>query len=204
MSDQTNIINCYVAVLTLNSRRINKDTVCSMVEKQSINDKEVNLNYDDYKESTGISFSECIMQTIPSSSYILEKIPNLVVISIIDSKFSKITSEDLIGYDCLRELYIEDCEVESIPGDLLKHTPNLEFLSFFSNKIKFIDQNIIPSLRQLKYLNLMNNVNIDALFDSVNNTGDVNLKQMIEKSNCSVISLVFIRTSKWLDLKLKT
>lgn len=58
------------------------------------------------------------MLSIPTSDTIKKFIPYLTIMNINNSKLSLITSEDLKGFDCLRDLYVMNCEIEHLPVDL--------------------------------------------------------------------------------------
>lgn len=96
-----------------------------------------------------------------------------------------IEKEDLKDYRDLRGLYVMNCDLESIPGDLFCYTPRLEAVSFLENKIKFIDPKFLDSLPNLKSLDLRKNSIIDDKFKLGNTVTLDEIKKKIA-SRCEI------------------
>lgn len=203
-------IECLFEEMHIGAR--NNKIVCGLVNQESIFDKDckfiVNNNGYSANACTGIRFEKCIMFAIPSSESIITLIQNLIVLDISNSKLSKIKSGDLQGFNCLRDLYVINCDIECLPKDLFKFTPLIEIVYFQHNLIKYIDEGILDNLLYLKIFNLYGNVNISSNY-IFNGTGEVfeELKNDI-KNKCSRIDLKEVsdlkETCKMLVNKLET
>jgi Leucine-rich repeat (LRR) protein len=128
---------------------------------------------------TAIRFTKCILAEFPSSPILLDLAKNLTYLSVNECNLTKISREDLKGLISLKDLSLGYNSIEQLPKGLFKDTPNLEFVSFFRNRIKEIDADIVKPLKNLKYFDLTNNVSIDALYSSFDHyPGNVTLAQL--------------------------
>lgn len=92
--------------------------------------------------------------------------PNLRNLSIEGCGLKSINKNDLIGLENLQQLALDGNEITTLPEDLFQETPLLEKISLSDNKIKFelIDACVLDSLKYLKLVNFIGNVNIDKLY----------------------------------------
>lgn len=118
-------------------------------------------------EVEAISFTDMQIDRFPR--HIHRFFPNLKVVTMNSCGLRSITKLDLMGLKNLRQLTMNGNNIISLPGNLFDETPKIETLSFYGNKIEFIDSNIFNSLRGLKYANFKMNVSIDACYKSEGN-----------------------------------
>lgn len=95
----------------------------------------------------------------------------MAALQIKNCNLKTITKEHLRGFGCLKELILNENKIECLPCDLFAYTQQLEVVSFKDNLIKFIDVEILRSLRQLKVFDLSGNRSIDAKFDLIKRDG---------------------------------
>jgi len=74
----------------------------------------------------------------------------------------EISMNDLVGLENLTKLQIEFGNLISLPGDLFKNMPHLEYISFNYNRIEFIGKDLLKPLTKIKFIDLRGNVKIDA------------------------------------------
>lgn len=98
---------------------------------------------------------------------ILQFFPKLTSLAVSDCKVTRVSKEDFDGFECLKELYFGHNEVEYLPGNLFRNTRNLEYITFANNRIKYIDQDILDPLVNLKFFDLTGNSNVDVLYDRI-------------------------------------
>jgi hypothetical protein len=107
-------------------------------------------------------------------------VKDLTYLELFECKLTKVTREDLRGLGNLKELFVGLNNIEQLLKRLFDFTPKLEVVSFYGNKIKDIDADILDPLKNLKYFNLLKNASINVFFDSVNNRGNVTLAELKE------------------------
>lgn len=135
------------------------------IQDQTIDSKDFVLSSSaGHAENKGLGFDDCVMNGFPSSDAIKNFKPNLEILTIDRCTLSKITADDLKGFECLKVLSVQECGIEYLPGDLFKHTPQLEQVSFAHNNIKYIGEEILEPLQNLKRFDVSNNVNIHAYY----------------------------------------
>jgi len=91
-----------------------------------------------------------------------EMFKNIKALIIDVTSLKKISMNDLIGLENLTELRIEYSKLVSLPGDLFKNTPHLQYISLNNNDIKFIGRNLLKPLNEIKFIDLRDNVTINA------------------------------------------
>jgi Leucine-rich repeat (LRR) protein len=83
---------------------------------------------------------------------------NIETVQIINGKLQKISKDDLRQFGGnLKKLWLDNNELQEIKGDLFEFNPNLENMSFTSNKIVHIDSGAFDGLVKRDYLNLSKN-----------------------------------------------
>ncbi|KAG5667330.1 hypothetical protein PVAND_015313 [Polypedilum vanderplanki] len=111
------------------------------------------------KDVTGIHIKDKILEYFPSG---LDKlIPNLLGLSIQNSKLKETNQNDLKQFPKMQHLFIIQNQLTVLEKDLLKFNPDLIYINLKENKIKTIDSNIFDGLRSLIDLNLLKNECID-------------------------------------------
>lgn len=119
-------------------------------------------NYD----VTGVNFMKCRITKIPAS-LMIKSFPFLQALSLSNCGIKEIKREDFYGLHDLRVLWVDENELEFLPGDLFVDMKKLEFVSFEKNKIRFIDAELLNPLRNLKLVNFFGNVGIDRVYNSI-------------------------------------
>ena len=114
---------------------------------------------------------------------LLRLAPNLTTIEIYYSNLLKISKWDLEGLAQLTCLNMSFNKIEHLPGDLFECTPYLKEIHFEHNRIKFIGEDILKPLRQLRVFNLLGNVNIAGCFDG---SDELRKLQEIIKTHCQM------------------
>lgn len=122
----------------------------------------------------GIALSHCKLSTFPRE--LSQIFPNIDHLSI-NGGISAISKDDLVGFEKLKFLDLQSCEITSLPSDLFEHTPNLEVVYVSHNKITSIGERLLEPLHSLKYLNLHGNTGIDAVYDE-NKQNEFNLDDL--------------------------
>jgi DNA repair exonuclease SbcCD ATPase subunit len=125
-----------------------------------------------------IVFQNCNLANFPGS--LLDVVKHLTLLQLRVCKLTRISREDLRGLGSLKELLMEENNIEQLPKGLFEFTPKLEIVSFHGNKIKDIDADILDPLKNLKYFNLLDNATINVKYNSINNDGNVSLAELKE------------------------
>lgn len=128
---------------------------------------------------TRLDLNYDLTQPVPKG--IFNFFPSIVALHINHSSLKKVSRDYFKGFFALKELFMMNNQIVCLPGNLFDYMPNLEIVSFKGNKIKFIDEEIINSLKKLKYFDLTGNANIDLKFDAIQNKGNVDLAQLKSK-----------------------
>lgn len=87
--------------------------------------------------------------------------PELTEIAIINSKLKSINKSDLKHFMRLKSLDLRGNGLESLDGDLFEFNPEIEYINFSDNKIKFVEENVLNSLLKLKHANFLENICIN-------------------------------------------
>lgn len=118
--------------------------------------------------ATAIEFNCCSMISFPSSKSLLDCVSNLNYLSIFECGLTRINGDELKGLEKLSTLDMGYNLIEYLPKGLFKHTPNLKIVCFDSNKIKYISEDILEPLHNLKHFGLDENESINATYDGIN------------------------------------
>lgn len=73
---------------------------------------------------------------------------NLLVLEINSCGLKSISSEDLDGFEKLKEMWIENNELVSLPSNLFSNMKQLERVSFAKNKLEFITSELLEPIKQ--------------------------------------------------------
>lgn len=119
-----------------------------------------------------INFNCCSISKFPDADYLFKSFPNLITLKLHNAKLDNICSFYLKGFDKLGYLFLDYNHIEELPSDLFKHTPNLQQISFASNKIKFIGEGILEPLKNLKSFDLRYNPSINVRYHYQSKPGD--------------------------------
>jgi len=99
---------------------------------------------------------------------------NLRGIEILNTGLKELHQSDLKNLPKLIDLHLWSSNLEILEENLFEFNPNLEAVSFYSNKISHIDPNMFNKLTKLKTLDLRSNTCIDM--NAINNpTGVQNI-----------------------------
>ncbi|KAG5667710.1 hypothetical protein PVAND_015681 [Polypedilum vanderplanki] len=111
----------------------------------------------------GITFGTCVftMSTVVGIYFckkcsLLDKlIPNLLGLSIQNSKLKEITQNDLKQFPKMQHLFIIKNQLAVLENDLLKFNPELIYINFKENLIKTIDSKLFDGLTKLNKIVLL-------------------------------------------------
>lgn len=111
----------------------------------------------------GVAFAHCNFPSgFPRDLAMI--FPNIDHIAI-NGGLQQISKDDLAGYENLKFLDLQGCEIKTVPNDLFVNTPKLEVVYFSYNRIAIIGQDLLDPLQNLKYIDFRGNVNIDEVYD---------------------------------------
>jgi hypothetical protein len=91
---------------------------------------------------------------------------DIEAIQVYNSPLREIKKENIGVFRKLKRLLIENCELESLDGDLFQSNSEIRRVSFKGNKIKAIGAEIFKSNQFLNYVDLANNLCIHRDFKS--------------------------------------
>lgn len=117
-------------------------------------------NYD----VTGMNFMSCRVIKIPSV-IMINHYPLLEAVALSNCALRSILKEDLKGLIHLKVLWLNDNELEYLPGDLFEESRKVEYVSFEKNKIRYIDAELLDPLVDLKLINFFGNAAIDKVYN---------------------------------------
>jgi Leucine-rich repeat (LRR) protein len=137
----------------------------------------------------GISFNNLKIYQIPRNIH--RFFSNLKTLTISSCGLKNISKQDFFGLKLLKHLTLNGNLIASLPNNLFENTPVIEAISMYGNKIELIGPNVFDSLKNLKYVNLKMNVNIDVCCKDYNGTSIEQLKTIINE-NCQPKVLVEI------------
>lgn len=96
--------------------------------------------------------SECVPQLVDAIFV------NLKVFAIRKSFLSELHADDLVGLSNLQVLDFADNLISTVPLGFFDHTPNLEQISFYNNKIKKFIPRVVPNFPGLKLFHMGSNM----------------------------------------------
>lgn len=88
--------------------------------------------------------------------------PRLEAIEVVGGKMAKLERNDINIYPHLKVLWLPRNNIETLSSDVFEENLELQKISFYENRLKFIDIDILKSLQHLKYINLELNECIDG------------------------------------------
>lgn len=128
------------------------------------------------KDVVGVRFDDCKMTFIPTG---LGKLfENLKILLIFNSDITKVTKEDFAELSMITQLWIANCNIEYLPGNLLDLMPKLEVFSIQYCKVKYIDAEIFDSSPNLKAVKLNGNSNIDEFYVDGSADGGISFEEL--------------------------
>lgn len=110
-----------------------------------------------------------------------EFFPSLKAFWVTGTGLKEIKSCHLKSYVNLREFHIENCAIEVIESDLFIHNPKLEYVSLHSNKIKYVENNVIQPLSKSIHIDFNKNLCVDL---KSNNDAQFRQLEHILEANC--------------------
>jgi len=105
---------------------------------------------------------------------------NVIVLKIAATQLKEISSNPIKWLENLIEFRINDSPLQTLPGDLFENTPKLEYVSFRSNRIKYIGKDLMRPLDNIKFIDFRGNETINlyhGINEDVSNPG-VTLKKL--------------------------
>lgn len=111
-----------------------------------------------------VTFSKSLIRCIPKN--LSDHFMCLVALSIDDCGLCYISKEDLQPFTFLKELFMTNNPIQSLPADLFNDTPMLETLCVRNNKIQFISQQTLTPLKRLMFADFRGNTKINMVYSS--------------------------------------
>jgi hypothetical protein len=102
---------------------------------------------------------------------------------VFNANIQKLKKDDFLGCGQLKELWLNNLNIEYLPGNLFYHMPNLEIVSVQSCEVKYINSDILDNLKNLKVAKFNYNARINEFYDSVsnNNNEGITLEELKQK-----------------------
>lgn len=112
---------------------------------------------------TGVRFNDQQLDFVPRN--ITGQLQNIRALEIGFTALKVITKFDLKQFPDLVNFYLVSNPLEALDGDLFEFTPNLQYLSFYGNKITNVGPNLLCNLKSLIYVTFNGNLctNMTAL-----------------------------------------
>lgn len=137
----------------------------------------------DHQRTVSIFINSQVVHFLPHQ---LQKFfPALQEISIIKSKLQSISKADLQPFKSLKILSLFDNELERLDGDLFEFNSELQHIDLKNNKLKFIGQNVMKPMTNLKYADFRNNICIDDKAESHNEIANL---AVVMENQCKATS----------------
>lgn len=123
------------------------------------------------------------MQTLHYLPSGIEKLlPNIEALSIVGTKLKSICKSDLEPFRNLQELYLQQGELDTLSSDLFEANLELRSVSFRTNRLQFIGQNLLAPLRKLELANFELNKCVNK---NASNPDDVKALAAMMNKKCS-------------------
>lgn len=111
-----------------------------------------------------MNFMSCRVIKIPGV-IMIQHYPLLEAVALSNCGLRSILKEDLKGLIHLKVLWLNDNELEYLPGDLFEEARKVEYVSFEKNKIRYIDAELLEPLVDLKLINFFGNAAINKVYN---------------------------------------
>jgi Leucine-rich repeat (LRR) protein len=99
------------------------------------------------KNVKGLYFLDQTINFIPKG---LEKLfPQIEAIYVHRSNFKELKKEDLAQFPMLKNLWLNNNDLKTLPANLFEANPEITHMSFYKNKLKFVGENILSPLKKL-------------------------------------------------------
>ncbi|KAG5669244.1 hypothetical protein PVAND_017136 [Polypedilum vanderplanki] len=139
----------------------------SLLYKFKVINKETLLDEEEFYTSKEkyikFSFKSCIFREFP----IFPHPEDLTTLEISKTKLEKIERADLKDFKNLVELYVFDCGLRKLNGDILRDLKNLSIISFARNKLQIIDSEIFDGLELIHFVDFRGNFSISGLYQLI-------------------------------------
>lgn len=102
--------------------------------------------------------------------------PNLVYIEFTECPLMSISAADLAPWPNLRVLIANKNKIETLDGDLFKHSSNLTWIAFYGNPIQKIGANLLSYSSEWKYADFRKVSCVDTLAESAQQINDLKVQ----------------------------
>jgi BTB/POZ domain/Leucine rich repeat len=131
-----------------------------------------------------LSIQDTVVHYMPKGFSVI--FPELKEIYIKNCQMKKILREDLIGFEALEALHLDENQLTSLPDDLLTNMKKLKEISFENNEIEYMSSKLLKSIssNELEFVDFEKNSRINEFFNSDYSDGInslENLMQIIDK-----------------------
>lgn len=118
-----------------------------------------NKNETVFKDTHGLSISNQNFTNFPKNLH--EFFPDLMAIQIISCGLKSLSFDDVKHYANLKSLWLPLNNIEVLEAGLFSLNLKLEKLTFYGNKLKIIDSNVLKPLTSLKFASFQKNSCVD-------------------------------------------
>ncbi|CRK94238.1 CLUMA_CG007753, isoform A [Clunio marinus] len=147
-----------------------------------INDRDAEIEFGQSEEGNqkvqAVTFHNGLIKYIPQA--IGKEFQNLAALEIAECGLTEINKDDLKPMPNLKDLWLWENKLKSLPQDLFTYTTRLEIISFKHNDIVLIGKHLLKPLDKLIFADFRGNVNIDRKYEIESNGTLELLKQDIE------------------------
>lgn len=176
--------------------RIDNKLYCCYISQQEVTDDITPKFIDNHqfgrtnRDVLCVMFVDCTITKIPQG--LTKTFPNLRILNIQDSKLKHVCREDLAEYKNLEKIFLDENEIEFLPGDLFDGFKNLKVISFRKNKLQVIEPSLLDCLDKLEAVNFRDNTNYDVYYSMLAGDGSnaslAEIKEQIFEKffNCSL------------------
>lgn len=161
--DHFNINVICSSVETIDFKFIGNFTACaaSNITAENFNTKIRHVHYQNGTRVKSVSIEAFVIKNEPNCKFMpmgLKKtFWNLVALNVQESGLMHIDQQDMKQFGSeLLWIRLFETKLAALDGDLFDHNPNLVFVSFEGNALKYIDSQLFESFKQMKYLEKMN------------------------------------------------
>lgn len=119
----------------------------------------------------GLRVDEMTTKFLPTN--LAYHFPKLSAIEVIGGRMMRLEKRDLKPFPYLKVLWLPRNDIETLSSDVFKGNLLLEKISFYENRLKFIESGIFKPLKHLQFVNFEFNECIDRFASSANCIGSV-------------------------------
>lgn len=143
----------YTCRITSIEREDNKSIEIIGEHEEGRNDEDV----------VGVVFQNKVLKRIPRG--LGHKFKNLQFLQLVRCHIETVRMDDFLELTGLKGLWMDENFITLLPDDLFSNSQGIQILSFYKNKLKYIGENVLKPLKNLKRANFLGNTMIDYSYD---------------------------------------